>query len=264
MKVHVRVGITAIIFLSIFGITSCLSVLESYMASGGAPTVTNAEAVGALKDALAEGVVSASKTLSARDGYFGNLALRILLPPEAKPVIDNISRIPQGQKLIDDVVLRLNRAAEHAASDVVPIFKDAIVAMTVADGITIIKGGDTAATDYFRSKTYAPLKAVYRPEISRALEQPLVLDISARQSWDTLSSAYNRAGAVVNSGAALAGRPAPMPPVQVDIAEWATERALDGLFLKVADEERRIRDNPLAYASALIRKVFGALKDGLL
>ncbi len=266
IKLLIRTLSAALLIAVLFA--SCLSTLESLAGSLGTgtarPAITNAEAVSALRDALKVGATSASEQLSVTDGYFGSEVLRILLPPEARPLIDNVGKIPQGQKLIDDVVLRLNRSAEEAAKDVVPIFTDAIMSMTIADGIAIIKGGDHAATDYFKSKTRPALYNLYRPKVDAALARPLVMNISAKRSWENLTTAYNRVGTLANSAAALAGRPAPMPAVQTDLAGWATNRALDGLFFKVAEEELKIRRNPLGYASDMIRKVFGALKDGFL
>lgn len=246
-------------------ITSCSTLLElAAVSTTQSPRVTNEEAITALRDALTEGAKSSSAQLSKKDGYFGNAVLKILLPPEAKPILDTLSKIPQGQKLVDDVVLRLNRSAEEAAKDVVPIFVDAITSMTIADGIAIVKGGDRAATEYLESKTRSRLFGLYRPKVDTALGKPLVLDVSAKKSWETLANSYNSAGKVANTAARLAGKKEPMPPVEVDLATYATNRALDGLFVKIGEEEGKIRKNPVAYASAMIKKVFGALKEGLL
>lgn len=263
---------TATIALAVVSLTaaSCPASLESMAndalkMNGKTDTkVTNADAISALKEALVEGAKSASTTLSAENGYFGNELFKILLPPEAKPMVDSISKIPQGKKLVDDVVLRLNRSAEEAAKDVVPIFKDAITSMTITDGIAIVKGGDSAATDYLERKTRSRLHALYQPKVDAALAKPLVMKISAKKSWNTLSTAYNKAGTFVNAAAALKGSEEPMPAVNVDLAGYATDKALDGLFLMIAQEEGKIRENPLKYTSAIIQKVFGALKKGLL
>lgn len=254
-----------------FALSSCVTDLESLVDSTGLAagkpthvTVTNEDAIAALKDALKAGISSASQALSVPDGYFGNAALKILLPNEAKPLLDSVSKIPQGQKLIDDVVLRINRSAEDAAKDVVPIFVGAIAQMTISDGIAIVKGGDRAATAYLESKTRPQLMNLYRSKVAAALDKPLVMDISATKSWDTLTGAYNKVGRVPNQAARIAGKREPMPPVTVDLATYATGKALDGLFLKIGEEEGKIRKNPLDYASSMIKKVFGALKNGLL
>ncbi len=242
---------------------SCLSLPDGFGA-GNRMTVTNEEAVTAMKDALTEGIRAAGDELSAENGYFGNPLLKITLPPEARPIVDAVSSIPGGQKMADDVVLRINRAAEDAAREAVPVFTDAITGMTVSDGIAIVTGGPTAATDYLKEKTIERLTELYRPKVEDALIKPLLLDRSAESSWNALAAAYNKAGEIPNRTAAFLGQPEPMPPVEADLASFVTEKALDGLFEKVAEEEKNIRADPAAYASAMIRKVFGAVKDGFL
>ena len=267
-RISIAIAFIAIACMA-FSLAGCLSTLQSLAGDlsgpqAGAVRVTNAEAIAALKDALKAGIGQASGELSVTDAYFKNALLKILLPPEAKPIMDSIGKIPGGQKLIDDVVLRLNRTAEESAKEVMPIFVDAITSMTISDGIAIVKDGDGAATGYLRNKTYASLVGLYKPKVGRVLAEPLVLGISAQKSWDTLTLAYNKAGIIPNNAAALMGQSAPMPPVSVDLAGYATQKALDGLFIRIAAEESKIRANPAAYASAMIKKVFGALRDGLL
>lgn len=249
-------------------LSSCLSTdLNSFVSllsgSSSQEVFTNSEAIEAMKDALVEGITASAGELSSTDGYFGNAALKIFLPEEADVMVENIGKIPGGQRLIDDVVLRLNRSAEEAAKDVVPIFTDVIKGMTVADGISIVCGDDNAATEYLREKTYDRLYDLYRPKMAGVLEKPLVAGISADKAWSTLSDKYNEIGEPVNFAAELLGKEAPMPPVEVDLAGYATKKALDGLFAKIAEEEAVIRENPLNYASDMIQKVFGAVKAGL-
>ena len=255
--------------ISIF-LTSCLSTDLSAIASAllageeaSGPAFSNTEAISAMKDALVEGITASSSSLSSTDGYFGDETLKILLPDEANVMIENIGKIPGGQVLVDDVVLRLNRSAEEAAKEVVPIFANVITEMTVSDGIAIVTGAEDAATQYLKEKTYSQLVDLYRPKISSALANPLVAGISADSAWTTLVTKYNQVGAPLNTAAAILGKAAPMPEVEVDLATFATEKALDGLFSKIAEEEAVIRDNPMAYASSMIQKVFGAVKQGL-
>ena len=129
--------------------------------------------------------------------------------------------------------------------------------MTVNDGIKIVTGNKTAATDYLKSKTYDKLLALYKPKVSTALNKPLVLNISANKAWGSLTGAYNKVGAVPNKAAKLVGKKEPFPEVEVDLATYSTQKALDGLFIKIAEEE-----NPTDYASSLIKKIFGAVKSG--
>lgn len=258
--------ICSVLFVSCLS-TDLGSLASGLMGGGGSSTrsspFTNSEAIAAMKDALTEGIKSSSSQLSATDGYFGNAALKILLPDEADVMIDNIGKIPGGQKLVDDVILRLNRSAEEAAKEVVPIFTNVITGMSVSDGIAIVTGGENAATEYLREKTYSQLMDLYRPKVASALGKPLVAGISANSAWTTLTTNYNKVGAPLNKAATFIGKEEPMPEVAVDLATFATEKALDGLFSQIAEKEAEIRDNPLAYTSSMIKKVFGAVKQGL-
>lgn len=224
---------------------------------------SNADAISAMKDALAEGIVSSSNTLSAAYGYFGNAALKILLPPEANTLISYIDKIPGGQKLVEDVILRINVSAENAAKEVVPIFQEAITSMTVTDGIAIVCGADDAATTYLREKTYDALINLYKPKVASALAKPLVLGISADTAWTELVTKYNEVAGPVNMVARIAKQKEPMPKIEVDLATYATGKALDGLFIKIGEEELKIRENPFDYVSNMIKKVYGAIKNGL-
>lgn len=271
MKKFLKVGILVAMTLIIFTTVSCLSTLNAVASNvlGGSSSssskksaFTNSEAISAMKDALNEGIISASSNLSKTNGYFGNSALKILLPSEAQPILNAVNQIPGGQSLIDDVVLRLNRSAEESAKDVTSIFSQAIKEMTVTDGIKIVTGKNTAATEYLKEKTYNKLLELYKPKVTNALNKPLVLNVSANKAWSTLTSAYNKIGVVPNKVAKLAGKTEPFPEVEVDLATYSTEKALDGLFVKIAEEEKVIRENPLDYASSMIKKVFGAVKSG--
>ena len=271
MKKFLKVGILVAMTLIIFTTVSCLSTLNAVASNvlGGSSSssskksaFTNSEAVTAIKDALNEGIKSASSNLSQKNGYFGNTALKILLPPEAQPIMNVVNKIPGGQTLIDDVVLRLNRSAEESAKDVTNIFAQAIKEMTVTDGIKIVTGKNNAATEYLREKTYNKLLDLYKPKVSAALNKPLVLNVSANKAWSTLTTSYNKVGEVPNKVAKLAGKNEPFPEVEVDLATYSTKKALDGLFVKIAEEEKDIRANPLDYASSMIKKVFGAVKSG--
>lgn len=244
--------------------TSCLSTLSEIAdsldsVSNSKTKFTNQEAITAMKDALVEGINSASLQLSKQDAYFKNATIKILLPEEAKPIMNVLNQIPGGQYLADDVILRLNRTAETAAKDTVPIFTSAIKSMTVVDGIKIVTGSKTAATDYLREKCYSKLESLYKPMISKALDKPLVMNVSANDAWEKLVTNYNKYGTIPNSAARLAGKPVPFPVVEVDLAKFATDKALDGLFEKISEEEIKIRKNPFNYSSDMIKKVFGSL-----
>ena len=156
--------------------------------------------------------------------------------------------------------------AVEAAKEVVPIFSEAITGMTVQDGIGIVTGEDDAATVYLKDKTYSQLMGLYQPKMDKVLGQDLIGDVSANDAWKTLTSEYNNvidtingnyllSAAVKSSGYTLPER------INTNLSEYVTGKALDGVFVKVGEEEGKIRDNPWGYASNIIEKVFGAVKD---
>lgn len=247
--------------------TACLSTdsllqLASELTTSTKPTYTNQEAIGALKDALVEGVIATSGVLSKENSYYKNSLYKIYLPEEASSMLHVIEKIPGGSSVIEDVVLRLNRTAEESAKEIIPIFKNAITSMTITDGIQIVTGGNRAATDYLKEKTYSQLVNVYKPKVSTVLKQPLVANISADKAWSTLVTKYNAIAIPANKTAQLLQQPEPMPLVEVDLASYATEKALDAVFIQLGNEEQKIRANPYEYTSALIQKVFGAVLQG--
>ncbi len=254
-------SITVVIMLLF--LSSCASLdalLSSFSSSENG--FSNTEAVRALKEALRIGVRYAADDLHKEDGYYGNDLLKIMFPPEASVIIENIDRIPGGKKLLKDVVLRVNRSAENAAKEIVPIFTNAIKDMSIQDGINIVYGSNTAASEYLKEKCYKDLQDLFQPKLEACLKKPLVMGVSADKAWRRLVNAYNKAGKYVNIGARIMHEPAPMPHVSPDMSRFATEKALDGVFYKIGEEEAKIRKDPFEYASNIIQKVFGiALKN---
>jgi hypothetical protein len=230
--------------------------------NGGAVSkaLSNEEIINGLKKALSVGTDTAVLITSKKDGYFGDKLLKILLPPEAKVVVDNISKVPMGQKLVDDAVLSINRAAEDAATEAKPIFINAITSMSIADGLTILKGKNpmeqnssaafdsTAATGFLRSTTYDALYTAFKPKINVSLDKKLVGNISTNQVYGNLTGAYNKVAPFIGK-----------EKVSSDLGDYVTKKALDGLFLKVADEEKKIRKDPYKWAVDIIQKVFGSV-----
>ena len=220
---------------------------------------SNDDAVQALKAALNEGAKVASAQLSKEDAYYKNPLYYIDLPPETEKLVATVSKLPNGKKNIENVILRLNRTAEACAADIIPVFVEAITGMTVGDGVAIVTGKDNAATEYLKKKTYEQLVSLYKPKISAALDQKLVGGMSANEAWEKLTATYNKAGGTANKVSSIFGKEA-VKEVDIDLAQYATEKALDAVFLKIADEEAEIRDKPLEYSSDIIRKVFGSRK----
>jgi len=215
-------------------------------------TTTYSNATG-LKEALSVGIANAVTSLNQENGYYSNAALKILLPEEASTIVDNIKLVPGGQKMVNDVVLRLNRAAEDAASEAKPIFVSAIKNISFTDATGILFGKDTAATNYLRKTTYGQLMTAFQPKVEASLGKDLVGTMSTTESWTTLTSAYNK---VANS---LVGKAASLKPVNTNLSAYVTQQALNGLFLKVGAEEKSIRENPSARVTTVLQKVFGQL-----
>lgn len=207
---------------------------------GGATTSGSAlstnEIANGLKEALTIGAQKGSSLLSAKDGFFANAALKILLPPEAQKIESTLRKIGMG-KLVDDAVLSMNRAAEDACKSAAPIFVGAIKEMTLTDVLGILKGSDTSATAYLQQKTTAPLTTAFRPVIDSSLKKT-----NATKYWNTLVTTYNKFS---------------LKKVNPDLAGYVTEKSLSGIYKQIAVEEKDIRKNPVARTTDLLKKVFG-------
>jgi hypothetical protein len=203
----------------------------------GTGILSNADVVSGLKEALSVGVKNGAEKLSSVDGFFKDAAIKILLPTEAKTVMNTVSKLPGGQKIVDDAILSMNRAAEDATKSAAPIFVNAIKNMSITDAFGILKGGDSAATTYLRTQTTAPLTEAFRPTIEQSLAK-----VNATQYWNTLFSTYNKFS---------------FKKVNPDLAGYVTEKTLSGIFYQVAQEEQKIRKDPVAQTTDILKKVFG-------
>ena len=190
-----------------------------------------------LKEALAVGVEKGTKQLSSVDGFFKDAAIKILLPEEAQKVEKTLRSVGMG-KLVDDAILSMNRAAEDAAKSAAPIFVNAIKGMSIQDAWGILRGSDTAATGYLRTKTTSPLTEAFRPVIETSLAK-----VDATKHWNNLVTAYNKIPLVSK--------------INPDLSAFVTQIALAGIFYQVGVEEQSIRKDPLARTSDLLKKVFG-------
>jgi hypothetical protein len=238
------------VLLAVF--TGCAELLN-ILQSPGSAALTEDEVISGLKEALALGARNSAEKLSMENGYYGDAAVKILLPDEAKTIIDNISKIPGGEQLVEDVILRINRAAEDAAKEVAPIFVNSITQMTIKDAFNILKGADNAATSYLRATTYNDLYSLYKPKIQNSTEKEIIGNISTKDSWVALTGKWN---SVANS---VAGRLAGLKPVNTDLDDFLTTKALEGMFSKVSIEELKIRKEVSARVTALLKRVFGSL-----
>jgi hypothetical protein len=198
---------------------------------------SESEAASAIKQALENGTGEGVKILSQVDGYFGNPEVKIPFPQDAKSAEKKLRTMGMG-KQVDEVILSINRAAEDAAKDAKPIFVAAIKAMTVKDAINIVKGEDNAATLYLKRTTSAELKIKFRPVIQASLDK-----VNATKYWTDLISYYNKIPFVEK--------------VNPDLADYVTDKAIEGLFIMIAKEELKIRKDPVARTTELLKKVFG-------
>jgi hypothetical protein len=249
MKVKTIISIAIIVIVS-----GCAEILNVVQSVSPVP-LTEEEVVRGLKEALITGAENSARRLSAENGYFGDEAIKILLPDEARVIVDNISKIPGGDVLVQDVILRINRAAEDAAKEVAPIFVNSVKMMTIKDAFGILKGADNAATEYLRGTTYNELYALYKPKIRVSTEKDIVGTVSTKDSWEALTGKWN---ALSNS---VAGRLAGLTPVNTDLDDYLTNRALNGMFVKVQLEELKIRKEVSARISPILQKVFGSLDN---
>ena len=199
----------------------------------------NNQIISGLKEALQVGTNNSVLKANKTNGYFGDNRIKIPFPKEADFVQKAVKSVPDvGPKLVDTLVLKLNRAAEKASVKAKPIFIDAITKMNISDGISILKGKNDAATQYLKKNTYNQLVAAFKPDIQKSLE-----DVGAQKVWQEIISKYNK-----------------IPfhkKINTDLAQYTTEKALDGLFVLIADEEAKIRKDPAAQVTDLLKSVFG-------
>jgi hypothetical protein len=193
-----------------------------------------------LKEALATGTERAVTEVAKPDGYFGNQLIKILLPAKVQQAADIVGTLGYQQQ-VDELVLSMNRAAEKAAPKAASFFGDAIRQMTVEDAKGILSGGDTAATKYFEKKTRTKLFDSFKPEVTKSMDK-----VGTAKAYKEMIGKYESAPL-----ASLAGVPS------LDLDSYVTNKALDGLFTMVGQEEKKIRTNPAAQTTDLLKKVFG-------
>ncbi|MEE4197987.1 MAG: DUF4197 domain-containing protein [Bacteroidales bacterium] len=214
-------------------------------------TLTKSDIAKGLKEALRVGTDTATHQLSKINGYYKDEVVKILLPREANVILENVNKIPGGEQLVDKVILGINRAAEDASKEAAPIFKQSITSMSIADALGILKGADTAATHYLRKTTYQQLYQLYQPKIKASVNKKLLGNLSTAETWNNLTGAWNK------FAHSMVGQIGGYQPVTVNLEDYLTRKALDGLFIKIAEEERQIRKDPVARVTDILEKVFG-------
>jgi len=190
-----------------------------------------------LKEALTVGSQNAVKTVSQTDGFFKNPAIKIPLPEKVQKVEKPLRKIGLG-KQVDEFILTMNRAAEKAAPPAKDIFIGAIKEMTIVDALNILKGGDTAATEYMRSKTYDKLYGLFKPTVSKA-----VMEVGVTKAYQQLVDKAKKSRLIKDES--------------LDLDHHVTSKALNGLFFMLGQEEKKIRKDPVAQVTDLLKKVFG-------
>lgn len=200
--------------------------------------LTNDEIIRGLKEALNVGSNNASASASKVDGFFKNPIIKIPFPPEAKEMESKLRSLGMG-KQVDDFILTVNRAAEEAAKQSASVFINAITGMTISDGLSILNGKDTAATAFLRKTTGGQLHDKFKPVIKNATQK-----VQVTKYWNPLATTYNNLPFVKK--------------VNPDLEEYITQRALNGLYYLVSQEEIKIRKDPAARVTEILKKVFGS------
>lgn len=200
--------------------------------------LTTAEVADGLKEALIKGISTGSDLVSQLDGYFKNPEIKIPFPPEVKKVEDKLRQIGFDGE-VDKFVMQLNRGAEDAAKEAKPIFITAIRSMTIQDAWAILRGENDAATQYLKRTTSDQLKSKFKPVIQTSLNK-----VNATKYYGDIVNRYNQLPLVQK--------------VNPNLDDYATDKAIEGLFLMIAKEEKNIRENPIARTTELLKKVFGA------
>jgi len=201
------------------------------------PALTNEEVVKGLKEALTIGTNNSSGLASKLDGYYKNPRIFIPWPAEAADMKTKLTSLGMSKK-ITEFETSLNRAAEEAAKNAASIFIDAITNMSLTDGFAILKGSDTAATEFLRKTTYSPLKDKFKPVVKDAINK-----VKVTSYWNPLVTKYNKLPGVKKQNP--------------DLDEYVTVKAINGLMLLISDEETKIRKDPMARVTDLLKKVFG-------
>ena len=202
----------------------------------GSGALTNDEIINGLREALSVGAQNAAAQLSKTDGFFKDAIIKILMPAEAKKVESTLRNLGMG-KQVDNAILSMNRAAEDASKKAVPIFVNAIKSMSITDGLSILKGGNLAATNFLKEKTTAALTEAFTPVIEASLKK-----VDATKYWAAVFTTYNKFS---------------REKVDTDLLSYVTGKAIDGMFYGIGKEEEKIRKDPMARTTELLKKVFG-------
>ena len=224
--------------LKILGLLMSLVIAASAFA-GSAGDITNSEANSGLKQALVDGSAKAVSLLGVENGFLGNPKVKIPLPP-ALQKIEAALRYTGMRKQADELVLAMNRAAEAAVPEAKALLVESVRKMSISDAKGVLTGGDTAATDYFRRTTQSQLTDRFLPIVKKATDR-----VGLAQQYNSLAGQAAQLGLIREQ--------------QASIERYVTQKALDGLYLTIAEQEKAFRQNPLSATSEIVKKVFGAV-----
>ena len=224
--------------IRILGYVAAL-VIPTTVSAAGLAGISNRDAINGLKEALTRGSHAAVARLGVENGFFGNDRVKIALPPSLRRA-EAVMRSIGMDRHADELVLRMNRAAEAAVPEAKTLLVDAVKKMRVQDAKGVLTGGDDAATQYFKRTTSEPLAKRFQPIVKKAMER-----VKLAEKYNEIAASGAKVGLVKEEDAQL--------------EDYVTRKALDGLFVAIAEEEKKIRQNPAAAASAIVRRVFGAV-----
>lgn len=232
----------AIIFSALILLASCAEMtkvmedVNEAMNTGEAP-LSNGEVISGLKEALTIGTNNSTSLTSKLDGYYKNPEIFIPFPEEAIKVKEKVEALGM-KKQVDEFVMTMNRAAETASKEATPIFVNAVKEMTIADGFAILRGNDNAATMYLKEKTSGQLKVKFNPVVKNAIEK-----VHVTKYWNPVINTYNKIPFVDKQNP--------------NLDDYITTKAMDGLFIMIEKEEKKIRKDPLARVTDILKRVFG-------
>lgn len=225
-----------VLFNSCAEMNKALSDAQNTLNQGGNKPLTNEEVIRGLKEALNVGTNNSTASASKPDGFYKNPLIFIPFPSEAEKVKNTVINLGM-QKQVDEFVMTLNRAAEEASKEAAPVFWDAIKNMSISDGFKILKGADNAATEYLKTNTSLTLTEKFTPIVKNAIQK-----VEVTRYWNPIITKYNM-----------------IPGVQKqnpDLEQYITSKAIEGLFKLIAEEEKKIRTDPAARVTALLKRVF--------
>lgn len=245
-KILLTISIASATFFSACDVLTEVADTAIGATNGTAPAgLTNEEVISGLKEALTVGIQNGANLASMQDGFFKNDLIKLPFPPDVIRVKEKLMNDPTGlgKKKVEEFELGINRAAEVASKKAAPIFIDAIKNMTISDGFAILKGNDNAATNYLRNKTTTKLTEAFSPVVQNAIDEVKVMSL-----WEKVTTAYN-------ATTLLTGK----DEVDTDLNKYITDRAISGLFTLVEKEELKIRKDPVARVTDILKKVFSTL-----